>query len=201
MRRVFTLLLFVMLAFVPPAAAQPPAAAAPAATEPLSVSLKALYDGVKRNVVETADKFSDDLYAFKPTPEVMSVGEMLGHVANSNYSYCSRVKGEKNPNASDFQKTPTKVIVKQGLADSFAYCDAVYGGMTDKAALEPVPAVAPATPPAAGQKPAPPPPIRARLLVTVISHTNEHYGNLVTYMRLKGMVPPSTERAQQQMKR
>jgi len=192
-----SMVVFLLIVAAPPARAQ-----GPAPSEPLSVSLKALYDGVKRNIVETADKLSEELYAFRPTPEVMSAGEMLGHLATSNFSYCARVKGEKNPNTADFQKTPTKGIVRKAIADSFAYCDAVYAGMTDAMAVEPVPVVAPAAPPAAGAKPAPPPPIRARVLVSIISHTNEHYGNLVTYMRLNGMVPPSTERAQQaQIKR
>ena len=196
MKRVLALLVLASLAVVPAAMAQ-----APVPTEPLSASLKALYDGVKRNIVETAGLLSDDLYGFKPTPEVMSAGEMLGHIVNSAYGTCARVKGEKNPNdGNDFQKTPTKAVIGKAVADSFAYCDAVYNGMTDKAALEPIQMQAAAAPPAAGQKPAPAPPIKARLLISMISHTNEHYGNLVTYMRLKGMVPPSTARSQQ-MKR
>lgn len=190
MKRAAIALMLAFLALGALAVAQQPA-------DPLSASLKALYDGVKRNVVESADKVPEADYAFKPTPEVRSFGEMFGHIANSNYSYCSRVNGEKNPNAgNDFEKTPTKAAMKKALADSFAYCDQVYAGMTDAKALAAVPAASPATPPAAGAKPAPPPPLAARILVTVVSHTNEHYGNLVTYMRLKGMVPPSTERTQ-----
>lgn len=195
MKRAFVVLLFASLAFAPAAAAQ-------AQTEPLSSTLKALYDGVKRNIVESAELIPDADYGFKATPEVMSVGEFFGHLANSSYSYCSRVKGEKDPNTgNDFAKTPTKAALQKALADSFAYCDAVYAGMTDAVALTPVQAVAPAAPPAAGAKPAPPPPLKVRLLITVISHTNEHYGNLVTYMRLKGMVPPSTARTQQPVRR
>ena len=197
MKRVLALLVFASFIFVPVAMAQ-----APAPTEPLSASLKGFYDGVKRNIVETADLLSEDLYGFKPTPEVMSAGEMLGHVVNSAYSTCARVKGEKNPNdGNDFQKSPTKAVITKAVTDAFAYCDAVYGGMTDKVALEPIQMPAAAAPPAAGQKPAPAPPIKARLLISMISHTNEHYGNLVTYMRLKGLVPPSTARSQKQMKR
>ncbi|MFB3854480.1 MAG: DinB family protein [Vicinamibacterales bacterium] len=183
----------VLLAFLAPVLL----AAAQAPQDPLSASLKALYDGVKRNVVESADKVPEADYAFKPTPEVRSFGELFGHIANSNFSSCARVKGEKNPNTgNDFEKTPTKAAIKKALADSFAYCDGVYAAMTDAKALAPVPATAPSAPPAPGAKPAPPAPPAARLLVSVVSHTNEHYGNLVTYMRLKGMVPPSTERTQ-----
>ena len=73
------------------------------------------------------------------------------------------------------------------LNASVAYGDGVYGGMTDRAAMELV---------KAGQNMVP----KARFLITNISHDNEHYGNLVTYLRLKGLVPPSTERAQQMRK-
>jgi len=190
MKRVAFSLVLAFLALGVLAAAQEP-------SDPLSASLKALYDGVKRNVVESADKVPEADYAFKPTPEVRSFGELFGHIANSNYSSCARVKGEKNPNTgNDFEKAPTKAAIKKALADSFVYCDQAYAGMTDAKALAAVPAIAPAAPPAAGAKPAPPPPVAARVLVSVVSHTNEHYGNLVTYMRLRGMVPPSTERTQ-----
>lgn len=197
MKRVLAVLLFVSLGFAPVAAAQ-----APAPTEPLSASLKALYDGVKRNIVESAELVPEADYAFKATPEVMSFADLFAHIADSNFGYCARVKGEKNPNeGNDLGKNLSKAALQKALADSFTYCDAVFGGMTDAVALAPVQAVAPAKPPAAGAKPAPPPPPRVRVLVSVISHTNEHYGNLVTYLRLKGMVPPSTARTQAPVKR
>jgi len=183
MKRVLVLVLFASFAIVPAALAQAPATSA-APADPLSGTLKALWDGVKRNITESAEKMPEANYAFKPTPEVRSFGELLGHVANSNFNYCARVKGEKNPNeGNDIEKKTAKADVQKGLADSFAYCDGVYGAMTDAKAMEMM---------KMGQAEAP----RARLLIANISHNNEHYGNIVTYMRLKGLVPPSTERAQ-----
>jgi len=183
MKRVLVFMLFVSFAIVPAALAQAPAASA-APADPLSGTLKTLWDGVKRNIVESAEKMPEANYAFKPTPDVRTFGELLGHVANSNFNYCARVKGEKNPNeGNDIEKKTAKADVQKGLADSFAYCDGVYGGMTDAKAMEMM---------KMGQGEAP----RARLLIGNISHDNEHYGNLVTYMRLKGLVPPSTERMQ-----
>ena len=195
MKRVFALLALACFVAVPafaqaPAAASaqaPAAQAAPAAppAQPLSATLKGMWDGLKLNLVQSADKMPEADFAFQPTREVMTYGQLLAHVANSSFSYCARGKGEDNPNKEDFQKTRTaKADITKALNDAVAYCDAVYGGMTDAAAMELV---------KSGQNLVP----KARFLITNISHDNEHYGNLVTYMRIKGLVPPSTERAQQ----
>jgi uncharacterized damage-inducible protein DinB len=198
MKRVVILAVFACLLAVPsfaqtPAAApaQAPAAQAAPATppaQPLSATLKSMWDGLKLNLVQSADRMPEADYGFQPTKEVMTFGQLLAHVANSSYSYCARGKGEENPNKEDFQKTRTaKADIVKALNDAVAYCDGVYSTMTDAAAMELV---------KSGQNLVP----KARFLITNISHDNEHYGNLVTYMRLKGMVPPSTERAQQMRK-
>jgi uncharacterized damage-inducible protein DinB len=198
MKRVVTLVLFACL-FAVPALAQAPAAAASRApatqaapatppAQPLSATLKSLWDGLKLNLVQSAEKIPEADYGFQPTKDVMTYGQLLAHVANSSFSNCARGKGEDNPNKEDFQKTRTaKADIVKALNDAVAYCDGVYGGMTDAAAVELV---------KSGQNLVP----KARFLIVNISHDNEHYGNLVTYMRLKGMVPPSTERAQQMRK-
>jgi uncharacterized damage-inducible protein DinB len=197
MKRAFVLIALVCLAV--PAFAQAPVAApaqAPAAqaspatppAQPLSATLKGLWDTLKLNLVQSAEKMPEADYAFQPTKDVMTYGQLLAHVANSSFSYCARGKGEENPNKEDFQKTRiAKADIVKALNDAGAYCDAVYGGMTDAAAMELV---------KSGQTMAP----KARFLIVNISHDNEHYGNLVTYMRIKGLVPPSTERAQQMRK-
>jgi uncharacterized damage-inducible protein DinB len=173
------------------APAQVPAAQATPATppaQPLSATLKSMWDGLKLNLVQSAEKMPEADYGFQPTKDVRTFGQMIAHVANSSFSYCARGKGEDNPNKEDFEKTKTtKADLVKALNDAVTYCDGVYGAMTDAAAMELV---------KAGQNLVP----KARYLITNISHDNEHYGNLVTYMRLKGLVPPSTERAQQ-MKR
>jgi uncharacterized damage-inducible protein DinB len=165
------------------AGAQTPAGGA----NPLSASMKRQFDGITLNLTESAAKASPELYAFKPTPEVRSFGQILAHVAAAHYLFCSRAAGEKNPIAEDLEKTKTtKADIQKALADSNAYCSKVYGAMTDAKALE----LFKPTPQATTEVP------RAQPLIANVGHDNEHYGNLVTYMRLKGVVPPSTERAQ-----
>jgi uncharacterized damage-inducible protein DinB len=177
----------------PPAAAAPAAPAAQAApaappAQPLSASMKAMWDGLRLNLAQSAEKMPEADFGFQPTKDVMTYGQLLAHVANSSFTYCARGKGEDNPNKEDFQKTKTaKADIVKALNDALTYCDGVYAGMTDAAALGTI---------QVGQNLVP----KVRYLMVNISHDNEHYGNLVTYMRLKGLVPPSTERAQQMRK-
>lgn len=191
MKRVL-LVVVCLLAMALPALAQMPAqGAAPA--DPFSKALKASFDTVTRYLAGSAEKMPEANYPFKPTPEVRSFGEILGHVANSQFSYCARVKGEKNPNdGNDFEKKTAKADLVKALNDSTAYCAPVYDTMTDAKAMEPV---APPPAPAAGApaRPAQPPAMRLRFLLGNVTHDQEHYGNLVTYLRLKGLVPPSSE--------
>jgi len=170
------------------APAQAPAAqAAPPAgpTDPLSRVLFGGYNSQKLNLTQSADKVSEADYAFQPTKDVRTFGQLLAHVANTQFSYCAIAKGEPNPNKDDFEKSATtKAAIAKALGDSFAYCDTVYTTLTDAKAMELI---------KVGQNEVP----RAGRLIANIAHDNEHYGNLVTYMRIKGYVPPSTERAQQ----
>lgn len=147
---------------------------------PLSADTKLLYDSVKNNVVKAAEKMPDESYGFKPVDSVRSFGQLIGHVADANYMFCSAVKGEKAP-VSGIEKSKTsKADLVKSIQDSVAYCDAIYAGMTDSVGMEKVNFFR-----------------RDRTKVSILSfntsHTNEHYGNIVTYMRIKGIVPPSSE--------
>jgi uncharacterized damage-inducible protein DinB len=176
-----------------PAMAQTPAGQTP--TDPIATTLKTGFDNISRNVSESAAKMPEADFAFKPTKDVRSFGEILGHIANTHYSYCSMVKGEKNPNAQDFEKVTAKTEMVKAVNDSIDYCKAIYASMTDAKLLQPVPPLPAAAPPAAGA-PAPRPTVPFNRLLSNLTHDWEHYGNLVTYLRLKGLVPPSTERTQ-----
>ncbi len=161
------------------AAQTPPAA--PQSTG-LAEGLKRAWAGAKLNATEAAEKMPDANFSFKATPEVRSFGEIVGHITDGNMAYCSLAKGEAPPKPAA-EKLASKTEVVKALNDSFAFCDAVFNTITDESLLEKV---------KNGQRET----ARGVYISAVIAHVNEHYGNLVTYMRLKGLVPPSTERAQ-----
>jgi uncharacterized damage-inducible protein DinB len=151
------------------------------AGDPLSQANKAFYERVKTYITKAADQMSEADYAFKPTPEVRSFGQLVAHVADANYMICGAAAAEKPP-AAEVEKTKTtKPDIQKGLADSFAYCDKIYGGMTDAQAATPVSFFGNSMP-------------KLAVLSFNTSHDFEHYGNIVTYMRLKGLVPPSSQR-------
>jgi uncharacterized damage-inducible protein DinB len=153
----------------------------------LAGATKGMEADVKRNLAEAAAAMPESEYAFKPTPEVRSFAELVGHVANANYYFCSQAKGEPSPAKTNFEKTTAKADLVKGLNDALAYCDAVYSAATDATFAEPVKVALP------GGGPETP---RGAVLEFNVAHNNEHYGNIVTYMRLKGHVPPSTARGQ-----
>jgi len=168
------------------ASAQTAPAPAPATpgNGPLSAALRDQYNAVKLNVTEAAAKMPEADYGFRPVDTVRTFGAFVGHIADANLSYCALAKGDK-PAMANAEKLTTKAELVAALAKAVAYCDEVYGAMTDEKALALI---------KAGRTDMP----AGALLFRNVSHTNEHYGNLVTYLRIKGLVPPSTERAQQQ---
>jgi uncharacterized damage-inducible protein DinB len=166
--------------------AQTPAPAAPPApqTITLSAGLKRSWDGIKRNVAEAAEKMPEANYGFQPTPDVRTFAGMVGHIAESQQGTCLRLKGEQIPfERGSIEKLTAKADLVKALQASIAACDGVYSAATDESLVKLT---------KVGQNEIAP----GVLLWGNISHSNEHYGNLVTYMRLKGIVPPSTERAQ-----
>ncbi len=154
---------------------------------PLSTSAKRTYDIIKNYITKSAAKMPEENYAFKPTPDVRSFGQIVGHIADANYGFCSAVAGEKppaggfGPDAVSVEKTKTaKADLEKSLAESFAYCDKVHAGMTDTAGAAMIKFFT-------GEM------AKLSILEFNTHHDFEHYGNLVTYMRLKGIVPPSSE--------
>ena len=132
-------------------------------------------------IERAAEKMPEDEYAFKPDPAVRSFGQMLGHVADANYSFCSGVLGESSPSPGIEKTKTTKAELTSALRDAFAYCSRAYDALTDASANETIKAF--------GQE-------RNKLGVLWFnsSHNLEHYGNLVVYLRAKGIVPPSSDR-------
>jgi uncharacterized damage-inducible protein DinB len=131
-------------------------------------------------IERAAEKMPEEEYAFRPDPAVRSFGQMLGHVADANYSFCSIVLGETNPSSAIEKTKTTKAELRVALREAFTYCDRAYSALTDAAANETVKAFG-------GER------NKLGVLWFNASHNLEHYGNLVVYMRVKGIVPPSSE--------
>jgi uncharacterized damage-inducible protein DinB len=147
---------------------------------PIADGQKFLYTMAKGNIVKSAEKMPEADYAFKPTPAVRSFGQLLGHIADSQYMFCSVVSGKPNP-APGVEKSKTgKADLVKALNDAFAFCDAAYDGLTDAQAGALVKFFG-------GDQ------AKATVLSFNTAHNNEHYGNIVTYLRIKGIVPPSSE--------
>ena len=149
-------------------------AASAAAQNPVSDAVRGNWNSVKKNIKESAELMPEENYNFKPTPDVRSFGEILAHVAGASYMFCASAKNEKAPfgEASFEGKMTTKAQLVKVTNDAIAYCDGAFAALADGKAE--------------GKQ--------VDTLLRQIGHDNEHYGNLVTYFRLKGLVPPSSRR-------
>lgn len=158
-----------------------PAAVTAQAT--VASSLFELHGVTQQNILATAQDLSQEMYDFRPTDEVRSTGEILAHIANAQFMFCAMAAGEESPATENFEQTrTTKAEVVEALEMGFEYCTGVYGGMTDTEA--------------AAERTIPFMPDMEMTAASVLAfnsaHNYEHYGNLVTYMRLNGIVPPSS---------
>lgn len=152
------------------------------AGSPLVASIRSGYELVKGHLLKAADQVPEEHFAFKATPDVRSLGELFGHIADANFGICGMAGGEK-PTMSGIEKSKkTKAELKEALAASFKFCDAAFDGMTETRAAETVKFPLPGTH------------TRLGVLAFNAQHDWEHYGNVVTYMRLKGLVPPSSQK-------
>lgn len=162
--------------------AQPPAQAPTKTT--LSAGLQRAYDNIKRNLTQAAEKMPDADYGFQPNPkmpELRTYGQLFGHVANAQFNACAAAKGVPNPNqGNDNEKKTTKAEFVKALTDSFAFCDDAFKSLTDESALQMV-------------KQGPNEVARGFVLSSLVTHGNEMYGTSAVYLRVKGLVPPSTE--------
>jgi uncharacterized damage-inducible protein DinB len=167
----------VAVALLPCAYAHAADTATPA--NPISTSLKIGYERTKKFVTAAAAEMPPGEYAFKPTPEVRSFGQLIGHIADASYMFCSAATGKPGPK-KEIEKTITsKDALQKALAEAFTYCDGIYAASTDAALTTPIELF--------GRKM-----VKFTALDVNVDHDNEHYGNLVTYLRLKKLTPPSS---------
>ncbi len=154
------------------------------APQPVSDSIRKAWATAKKNIKDSAVDVPEALYSFKPVETVRTFGQIVAHTAGANFEFCAAAKGEKTPKAETaFDSLVTKAAIIEAYDQSVAYCDSVYQALTDKTAAETI-----TMPFGMGQA------ARAFALIENSGHLSEHYGNLVTYMRLKGIVPPTSRK-------
>ena len=144
-------------------------------------TMKANVTFVQNFIVQAAEEVPEGEYAFKPTPEVRSLGQIFAHVADANYLICSTALGEDNPSPGVEKNMTAKTDIVAALKAAFEYCDKAFS-MADEDTGAEVELF--------GQKQT-----RLSALLLDVTHNWEHYGNIVTYMRMKGHVPPSSRPA------
>lgn len=132
-------------------------------------------------VLKAAEQFPAEKYGYKPTPEVRSFAALVGHVADANHMFCSIAEGKQQPPEDmGSEKLTDKAQLIAALKASIAHCNAVMANLTDADLTKSVKLF--------GN------PSNVSTVVTMnAAHNYEHYGNIVTYMRLNGMVPPSSQ--------
>ena len=159
-------------------AAQGPAAAAPSGP---AAEIQATYNRLKPNVIKAAEKMPDADYQFKPTPDIRTYARIVNHVTEAQQRVCSLMNGTAFDPKSVPSDTADKATIVAGLKASFDACDQAYGALTDTNVVEMV-----------SQGP------RKRSRIGMawgnISHDNEQYAELSTYLRLKNLVPPTAEK-------
>lgn len=147
-------------------------------SNPLIAESKQSYTAIKTNLLKAAEKMTQEGYDFKATPEVRTFGALIAHIADSQTRTCSATRGEMKPATAASKTAKTDLVA--ALKDSIAECDAAFDALTDANALEMIKY-------RNGQR------SRLGVLINNTIHDNEEYGYLAVYMRLKGVVPPSSE--------
>lgn len=151
--------------------------------------IRAGYHNTQRDLTEAAEKMPEADYAFKPTPEIRPFGQLVAHVALSQFRTCAMLKDEPSPRKDEKEEaTRTKGEAIALLKASKAYCDPLVDGLTEPAMIDLA---------KSGQNKV----ARGLLPVSLVAHGLETYGTMAVYLRLKGIVPPSTERMNQEMKK
>ena len=146
----------------------------------LVAQAKNAYTQLKNNLTKAADKMSDADYSFQPVKEIRTFGALIGHITDAQMRTCSGINGEMKPSPATGKTA--KADLTAALKASFDECDAAFDKLTDANYLEEV---------GGGRGQAP----RLAALLRVVVHGNEEYGYLSVYLRLKGIVPPSSDRA------
>jgi len=151
--------------------------------EPLALALRESYQTMRLYLIAASEMMSEENYAFKLTPVSRTFGDWMKHTAEMNYASCAKLQGRTPPDAKSLESATTKEALVRELKSSFTFCDPAFRGISDQQLLAE----------RATQE------RRFYPVTEMVGLTNslhEHYGNLIGYLRSKGVTPPSTLRTQ-----
>jgi hypothetical protein len=154
------------------------ACALQAQTDPLSTEAKQAYNGIKNNLIKMAEKMPEENYSFKASPDIRTFGALVGHIADAQIGTCSAVNGQPKPGGASSKTAKADLV--SALKASFEECDTAYGSLTDATATQMIKT-------RRGER------SKLGALVGNTIHDNEEYGYMCVYLRIKGVVPPSSE--------
>jgi uncharacterized damage-inducible protein DinB len=179
MRHFRTLCVLVPVAVFAASSAPMRAQAKPGTPDATIASIKAMHDTVKGYVTKAAAQVPDAMYKYQPTKEVRTMGQLFGHIANASRMICGTASGMKSASTTDAEKLATKAEVQKALAEALSECDHAFSMITPANANEAVTLFGQAH-------------TRVGGMAFNTAHNFEHYGNIVTYMRMNNLVPPSS---------
>jgi len=154
----------------------------PVSAQSAMADLRSSWSSVSANLIAAAKKLPEADYGFRPTPDVRSFGQLIGHVADAQFMFCGTLLPQNMPPASrgSAEKLTSKDDLLRALKDSVALCTAAADRVSDADATQLIKLF--------GRDRA-----KMSVLWANMVHSNEHYGNVVTYLRHKNVVPPSSE--------
>ena len=172
------LLIFVVIAAFVPLAAQAQGAAA--STNPVSDSVKQMVAQHAKAIIAAAGEMPADKYSYHPTPEQITFGHLIMHLAQSNTFLCSAIAGTKAPDQGTLAETDPKDKLVAALQASFDYCTGVLDKTDDSKLGEMVTVRTRSVP-------------RAYIMITLVADLFDHYSSEAAYLRLNGMLPPTAQ--------
>jgi DinB superfamily len=152
------------------------------AQNPVSSGLRDILPGREKNTVAAVEAMPADKFGYKPTPDQVSFGHLVGHMVGSNYMFCSKAAGVEAPKTAEVKETDSKDTLVTALKSSFAFCSEALGKMEDAKLGE--------TTEGFGGKQV----TRAWFALVLASSWADHYAETAMYLRLNGVAPPTAKK-------
>jgi hypothetical protein len=155
---------------------------------PLGAMVQKSFDAFSNYLYVAAQMMPEAGYAFRPTADVRTFGEQINHATGAHYSFCNQAgvpPGFERRTAPNLREVTRKPDIAKALEDSISYCSSLMAAASEAWLMETAPGLGGA---GSGQIEG----IRAYALVYNAIHSAEDYGTITTYLRMQGIVPPST---------